>query len=145
DIRIVACRNLGWFWIIPISETLTSVGVVLPQAAIKAIPSFEPAALLQRMIGDTPAGARLLEAATREWPVRVEKDFSFSSRAYAGDRWGLAGGGGAFLDPVFSTGVAIALESGIEAAQVVEDGLAAGDLSVRRFKRFSRRQRQRYS
>jgi hypothetical protein len=45
---------------------------------------------------------------------------------------------------VFSTGVAIALESGLEAAQAVADGLAAGDLSVRRFRRFARRQRQRY-
>jgi 2-polyprenyl-6-methoxyphenol hydroxylase-like FAD-dependent oxidoreductase len=86
----------------------------------------------------------LLASARREWPVRVEKDFSFGSRAYAGDRWVLAGDAGSFLDPVFSTGVAIALESGLEAAQAVADGLAAGDLSVRRFRRFARRQRARY-
>ena len=67
-------------------------------------------------------------SAQREWPVRVEKDFSFGSRAYAGDRWVLAGDAGSFLDPVFSTGVAIALESGLEAAQAVAGGLAAGDL-----------------
>jgi flavin-dependent dehydrogenase len=144
DIRIVACQNLGWFWIIPISETLTSVGVVLPQAAIKAIPSLEPAALLERMIADTPAVARLLDAATREWPVRVEKDYSFSSRAYAGDRWVLVGDAGSFLDPMFSTGVAIALESAVEGAQAVEKGLATGDLSARRFALFSRRQLRRY-
>ena len=45
---------------------------------------------------------------------------------------------------MFSTGVAIALESGLEAAQAVADGLARGDLSVRRFRRFARRQRGRY-
>ena len=88
--------------------------------------------------------AQLLASARREWPVRVEKDFSFGSRAYAGDRWVLAGDAGSFLDPVFSTGVAIALESGLEAAQAVADGLAVGDLSVRRFRTFARRQRQRY-
>ena len=76
--------------------------------------------------------------------MRVEKDFSFGSRAYAGDRWMLAGDAGSFLDPVFSTGVAIALESGLEAAQAMAGGLAADDLSVRRFRRFARRQRQRY-
>jgi 2-polyprenyl-6-methoxyphenol hydroxylase-like FAD-dependent oxidoreductase len=54
------------------------------------------------------------------------------------------GDAGSFLDPVFSTGVAIALESGLEAAQAIAGGLAAGDLSVRRFARFARRQRQRY-
>ena len=63
-----------------------------------------------------------LPAARREWPARVEKDFSFGSRAYAGDRWVLAGDAGSFLDPVFSTGVAIALESGLEAAQAVAAG-----------------------
>src|SRR6185295_19078588 len=106
--------------------------------------NMEPGALLDRAIAETPAVAPLLISARREWPVRVEKDFSFGSRAYAGDRWLLAGDAGSFLDPVFSTGVAIALESGLEAAQAVADGLAAGDLSAERFDRFSRRQRERY-
>src|SRR5207244_3541986 len=76
DIRIVARRDLGWFWMIPISNDLMSVGVVLPHAAFKAMPSLEPIALLDRMIAETPVVARLLAAAERAWPVRVEKDFS---------------------------------------------------------------------
>jgi flavin-dependent dehydrogenase len=144
DIRIVSRTDSGWFWLIPISDELMSVGVVLPRAAVQALPALEPGALLERAIAETPAVARLLDRARREWPVRVEKDFSFGSRAYAGDRWVLAGDAGSFLDPVFSTGVAIALESGLEAAQAIAGGLAAGDLSVRRFARFARRQRQRY-
>src|SRR5262249_19745238 len=123
---------------------LMSVGVVLPLAAFQVVAAAEPADLLDRMIAETPVVARLLADAKREWPVRVERDFSFSSRAYAGDRWVLVGDAGSFLDPVFSTGVAIALESGIEGAQAVSAGLAAGDLSRRRFSRFARRQRQRY-
>jgi flavin-dependent dehydrogenase len=144
DIRIVARTDLGWFWLIPISSELTSVGVVLPQSAAKNVKSLEPAALLDGAISDTPAVARLLASACREWPVRVEKDFSFGSRAYAGDRWVVAGDAGSFLDPVFSTGVAIALESGLEAAQAVAAGLDAGDLSARRFASYARRQRRRY-
>ena len=144
DIRIIARPDLGWFWMIPISETLMSVGVVLPQAAFKAVPALDPTAFLDRMIAETPAVARLLATATREWPVRVEKDYSFSSRAYAGDRWVLVGDAGSFLDPMFSTGVAIALESALEGAQAIADGLRKGDLSRRRFARFARRQRQRY-
>ena len=144
DIRIVARRDLGWFWMIPISGELMSVGIVLPQAAFKAMESRDPAALLDGMIADTPAVARLLGNATREWPVRVEKDYSFSSRGYAGDRWVLVGDAGSFLDPMFSTGVAIALESGLEGAQAIADGLRTGDLSARRFRRFARRQRGRY-
>ena len=144
DIRIVAREDLGWFWMIPISDELMSVGVVLPRSAARALQGLEPGALLDRTIAETPVVARLLASARREWPVRVEKDFSFGSRAYAGDRWVLAGDAGSFLDPVFSTGVAIALESGLEAAQAVAAGLAAGDLSARRFRRFARRQHRRY-
>jgi flavin-dependent dehydrogenase len=144
DIRIVARGDLGWFWLIPISAELTSVGVVLPRAAFRAYAALAHEEVLARAIAETPVVARLLTAARREWPVRVERDFSFGSRAYAGDRWLLAGDAGSFLDPVFSTGVAIALESGLEAAQAVEDGIARGDLSARRFQRFARRQRQRY-
>jgi flavin-dependent dehydrogenase len=144
DIRIVARDDLGWFWLIPISEELMSVGVVLPKAVIQSLPAGDHSGLLDRAIAETPAVARLLAQAQRQWPVRVEKDFSFGSRAYAGDRWVLAGDAGSFLDPVFSTGVAVALESGLEAGRVVADGLATGDLSVRQFASYARRQRRRY-
>ena len=144
DIRIVARQDLGWFWLIPISDELMSVGVVLPRAAASTFREMEASELLDSAIAETPVVARLLLSARREWPVRVEKDFSFASRAYAGDRWALAGDAGSFLDPVFSTGVAIALESGLEAAQAMADGLAAADLSARRFRVYARRQRERY-
>jgi FADH2-dependent halogenase len=145
DIRIIARADLGWFWMIPISEQLMSVGVVLPRSAMKAGYAISgPTELLERTITETPAVARLLQSARREWPVRVERDFSFGSRAYAGDRWLLAGDAGSFLDPVFSTGVAIALESGVEAAQAVEAGLKSGNLMVSQFSRYQQRQRQRF-
>jgi flavin-dependent dehydrogenase len=144
DIRIIARADLGWFWVIPISDVLTSVGVVLPRAAFDALPRMDPGDLLAQTIEGTPAMAALMPAARREWPVGVEKDFSFGARAYAGDRWLLVGDAGSFLDPVFSTGVAIALESGVEAARALDRALAVGDLSARAFRTFDRRQRQRY-
>jgi flavin-dependent dehydrogenase len=144
DIRIVSRDDLGWFWLIPISDELTSVGLVLPHERFQTRATQDHEALLTAAIAETPAVAALLAGASREWPVRVEKDFSFSCRSYAGDRWLLVGDAGSFLDPVFSTGVAIALESGIEAAAAVSEGLHAGDLSRRCFRRFERRQRQRY-
>lgn len=144
DIRVIARPDLGWVWLIPISGELMSVGVVLPRAAFDALPRMAPDELLDHAIRDTPAVATLMRLAQREWPVRVEKDFSFGSRAYAGDRWLLVGDAGSFLDPVFSTGVAIALESGVEAGRALDRALASGDLSERAFKTFNRRQRQRY-
>ena len=144
DIRVIARADLGWFWLIPISGELMSVGVVLPRADYDALPRMEPAELLEYAIQDTPAVAALMRMSKREWPVRVEKDFSFGSRVYAGDRWLLVGDAGSFLDPVFSTGVAIALESGVEAGRALDRALASGDLSKRAFTTFNRRQRQRY-
>jgi flavin-dependent dehydrogenase len=145
DIRVIARRDLGWFWLIPISGELMSVGVVLPQSVFLGLPKLEPEVLLERLIGDTPAVARLMTQAERRWPVRVEKDFSFGSRAYAGDRWVIVGDAGSFLDPVFSSGVAIALESGLEGARAIERALETGRFTARTFAGFDRRQRQRYA
>lgn len=144
DIRIVARSDSGWFWMIPISDELMSVGVVLPKNLFLQMPEGTSEERLARAIADTPAVAELMRNAERAWPVRVEKDFSYSASAYAGDRWILAGDAGSFLDPVFSTGVSIAMESGIEAAAELDAALKANDFSARRFAAFSRRQLERF-
>jgi flavin-dependent dehydrogenase len=144
DIRIVARRDAGWFWMIPISQELMSVGAVLPQRVFQAQPRVEHGELLQKLIAETPAVARLMMTAERRWPVRIERDFSYGSKQYAGDRWITVGDAGSFLDPVFSSGVAIALESGLEGARAVWRGLQRNDLSARAFAAFDRRQRARY-
>jgi flavin-dependent dehydrogenase len=144
DIRIVARHDSGWFWLIPISRELMSVGVVLPKKLFLAMPDGSNEERLERAMADTPAVAELMKDSRREWPVRVEKDFSYSASAYAGDRWILAGDAGSFLDPVFSTGVSIAMESGIEAAEELDRALTQNRFAARQFRAFSRRQRQRY-
>jgi len=144
DIRLIARSDAGWFWVIPISKELTSVGVVLPKALYHRLANDSPDETLNRTISDTPIVAELMREARREWPVRVEKDFSYSASAYAGDRWILAGDAGSFLDPVFSTGVSIAMESGIEAAAELHRALARNNFSATSFAAFSRRQRKRF-
>jgi flavin-dependent dehydrogenase len=144
DIRIIAREDSGWYWFIPISDELMSVGVVLPRPLFLQMPEATPEERLERALKDTPAVAELMRDAERAWPVRVEKDFSYSASAYAGDRWMLAGDAGSFLDPVFSTGVSVAMESGIEAADELDRALKANDFSARRFAAFSRRQRKRF-
>jgi flavin-dependent dehydrogenase len=144
DIRVVARRDAGWFWMIPITEDLMSVGVVLPLSVFRTRPALEPGELLERLIADTPVVAKLMRDAERRWPVRVERDFSYGSTRYAGDRWIAVGDAGSFLDPVFSSGVAIALESALDGAQALDRGLATGNLSARAFSAFNRRQHGRY-
>ncbi len=144
DIRIIGREDAGWFWMIPIDERLMSVGVVLPMAIYARLEKGSPEAMLQAAIAETPSVAALMADSHREWPVRVEKDYSYGARAYSGDRWLLAGDAGSFLDPVFSSGVSIALESGIEAGEALHTALVAGDLSARRFAAFDRVQRRRF-
>jgi len=144
DIRLVARSDAGWFWLIPISKELTSVGVVLPKALYRRLANGSSEETLNCTISDTPVVADLMREARREWPVRVEKDFSYSASVYAGDRWVIAGDAGSFLDPVFSTGVSIAMESGIEAAAELHQAMERNDFSASSFAAFSRRQRRRF-
>lgn len=144
DIRIVARKDAGWFWVIPIDNRLTSVGVVLPRTLFQQRGGAVNEETLQSAYADTPVMADLMKDAVREWPVRVEKDFSYGSTAYAGDRWLLVGDAGSFLDPVFSTGVSIALESGLEAAKALELPLTDGRFQRSRFRAFERRQAKRF-
>lgn len=144
DIRLVARADSGWFWLIPITKELMSVGVVLPKNLFQQLPAATNEERLQQAIADTPMVADLMKNAKREWPVRVEKDFSYQASTYAGDRWILAGDAGSFLDPVFSTGVSIAMESGIEAAEALDAAAKANDFRARRFKKYCDRSRKRY-
>jgi flavin-dependent dehydrogenase len=144
DIRLIARSDAGWFWLIPISKELTSVGAVLPKALYRRLANGSPEETLNRTISDTPIVTELMRGARREWPVRIEKDFSYCASAYAGNRWILAGDAGSFLDPVFSTGVSIAMESGIEAAAELHRALMKNDFSASSFAAFSRRQRRRF-
>jgi flavin-dependent dehydrogenase len=144
DIRLIARSDAGWFWLIPISKELISVGVVLPKRLYRSLANGSAEETLKRAISDTPIVAELMREARREWPVRVEKDFSYSASTYAGHRWILAGDAGSFLDPVFSTGVSIAMESGIEAAAELHRALLKNDFSAGSFAGFSRRQRRRF-
>ena len=144
DIRLVARSDSGWFWLIPISSELMSVGVVLPRNRYMQLPHGSPEAMLDAAFADTPVIAEMMRNAKRAWPVRVEKDFSYSSSTYAGDRWILAGDAGSFLDPVFSSGVSIAMESGIEAAFELDRAVVRNEFSAQAFSAFSRRQRKRF-
>jgi flavin-dependent dehydrogenase len=143
DIRIISRTDSGWFWLIPIAGDLMSVGVVFPKNLFQQLEGSNEERL-ERAIAETPAVAELMRNARREWAVRAEKDFSYSASTYAGDRWMLAGDAGSFLDPVFSTGVSVAMESGIEAAAELDRALLRNRFSAREFAAFSRRQRKRY-
>jgi len=144
DIRMVLRPDGGWFWFIPISESVMSVGVVMPRDVYQALAAPTPDETLDAVVHATPGAAKLLTRATAITPARFEADYSYLHSCHAGDRFVLVGDAGAFLDPIFSTGVLLAMQSGIEAAEVVSAGLREGDLSLRRFRAFERRVVRRY-
>jgi flavin-dependent dehydrogenase len=144
DIQMVTRPDKGWFWFIPIDATTMSVGVVVPQSVYKTAAQSTPEETLSHFLAETPAAAQLVARATPVSPARFDADYSYLHNRHAGDRFVLVGDAGAFLDPIFSTGVLLALQSGIEAAEVVAAGLRDGDLRARRFKGYERRLVRRY-
>jgi len=144
DIRMVTRPDRGWFWLIPVSDTVTSVGVVLPKDVHAARAAGSLDEQLDRYVRETPAAATLLASARRVSEVRCDADYSYESSQYAGDRWLVAGDAGAFLDPIFSTGVLLAMQAGLEAADALDAALAAGDLSRDRFRAYERAVAARY-
>ena len=144
DIRMVTRPDRGWFWLIPVSETVTSVGVVLPKDVHATRSGLSLDEALERCVRETPAAAALLANAHRVSEVRFDADYSYESRDYAGDRWLVAGDAAAFLDPIFSTGVLLAMQSGIDAGDALDAALAAGDVSRPRFARYERLVTRRY-
>ena len=140
DIQVISREDMGWVWLIPLGGGKTSVGVVRPQNDWKRVTGPDHLLLLAELERSSVV-ARQLRAARLRGPVRRQADFSYSTRRYAGPNWLLAGDAGSFLDPVFSTGVLLALQSGLDAADAVEARLRGRAFSLWRFQR---RQRKRY-
>ncbi len=144
DIQVISRRDLGWIWMIPLGADLTSVGVVLPSRRAKALKGVRSEQALREVLRGSSVVARQMERARLVGPVRRDADYSYRCRRYTGRRWLLAGDAGGFLDPVFSTGVTIALESGEEAATALATALARPPRARRALRAFEARQRGRY-
>jgi flavin-dependent dehydrogenase len=144
DIRMFTRPDMGWLWFIPLSETVISVGAVTPQVVHRHQSRATPEESLTHYLADTPAAAPLLERARRVSPARFDADYSYLATRMAGDRWVAVGDAAAFLDPIFSTGVMLAMQGGLEAAEAIDGGLRAGDVTARIFVRYERVVRKRY-
>jgi len=122
----------GWFWFIPLDDNVNSVGVVAPPTHLCAGRGDDPLATLEDEIAATPALARRLEQAERVSGAYVTSDFSWRSRQVVGDGWVMVGDAFGFLDPLYSSGVLLALKSGELAADAIHEALQAGDVSADR-------------
>jgi flavin-dependent dehydrogenase len=109
----------GWLWAIPLAGERLSVGLVTTRGKL------EPA-LLHQAIAASPLLRRLTATASRT-PVGLTGDWSYRNQRSFGPRWATIGDAAGFLDPVFSSGVALALEAGSHLADRLDSALEQGE------------------
>ena len=113
----------GWFWYIPLHDDLVSVGVVAPFDYL-----FKGRGDQEQIYQEEVDGCPAVQAADRQRhpstpAVSPTKDYSYRSKQVAGDGWVLVGDAFGFLDPLYSSGVLLALKSGELAADAIVEGL----------------------
>ena len=126
----------GWFWYIPQPDDMVSVGIVAERDYLYR-GERDPQHILDREIAIQPWIAEHLAPGEQVGGVKVTGDYSYRARHSAADGLVLIGDAFAFLDPVFSSGVFLALHSGVTAGDAAHAALEAGDTSAERFTEYS--------
>jgi flavin-dependent dehydrogenase len=122
DIKVLMV-DIGWIWIIPLIDNRLSIGLVVKQSADK---SLRGTALYEHYKNASPILAELLAGAEQETEVRTEADFSFINTRRHGLRYACCGDAAGFLDPIFSSGVFLAVTSAERVADRLHPALVAG-------------------
>lgn len=126
-----------WFWYIPLPNHRASLGVVLDAALYKQSKKT-PEEFLEESLAQQPFLNRRMSRARRVTPAYASADFSYRQSKLAGDRWLLAGDAAGFIDPVFSSGVFLALLAGEQAADILNHVLDHPRSAPRLFARYER-------
>lgn len=118
----------GWWWYIPQHDDTVSLGVVAPfDYLFKGRGSHEQT--YNEELARTPAVQKRIVGAERVTGYFATKDYSYRAKEVAGEGWVLIGDAFGFLDPLYSSGVLLALKSGEMAADAIAEGIAKGDTS----------------
>ena len=132
DIRMVTRPDGGWFWFIPISDTIISVGAVVPQRSTTRTRNRRPRRPSRTSWPKPLPPPGSSRPRRRSAPPASTPTIRISTVARRGS-FRPDGRRGRVPDPIFSTGVLLAMQSGTEAAEAVSAGLVAGDLRACRF------------
>lgn len=125
----------GWFWYIPLPYDIVSVGIVADGDYLYA-DTRDPEAIFHREMEKNPWVKEHLAPGERVEGFRATGEYSYRSQHCAADGIVLAGDAFAFLDPVFSSGVFLALKSGEMAGDAVNRALETGDYSAAQFREY---------
>lgn len=124
-----------WMWQIPIDDRTTSIGVVTQKKNFKTSRANREQYFWD-CIGTRPEMFEAIKAATQVRPLKSEGDYSYAMKKIVDDRLMLIGDAGRFVDPIFSTGVSIALNSARFAHTDVLGALERNDLRASAFANF---------
>ena len=124
----------SWFWSIPLPYNRTSIGVVgeldyLLQNRRDADSKLNFQKIFTEELAKCAPLQQRLEGANQLFPIQSTKDFSYRASRIAGNNWVLVGDAFGFLDPVYSTGLFLALKSGEMAADVIIEAFHKNDFS----------------
>jgi flavin-dependent dehydrogenase len=126
----------AWFWYIPLTDDLVSVGLVGDNDFLLKR-SATPAETFAAELANCPGVQRRLRDSKFEGRYHVAKEFSYTTTQHAGDGWVLVGDAYGFIDPIYSSGVFLALKSADLAASAICDGLRRNDLSEEQLGRWT--------
>jgi len=130
--------DFGWFWMIPLSAEKTSIGLVQTLDHFRST-GLKPGDCFDQVVSSSTELRRRMANAERVTDFSVASDYTYRHVQNAGPRWFLVGDAAGFVDPIFSSGVMLAVKSGYLAAQAA---LAAdrgdGPLSARAQARYTR-------
>ncbi|QDV24663.1 NAD(P)/FAD-dependent oxidoreductase [Aureliella helgolandensis] len=118
----------GWFWYIPMQDDTVSVGVVADFDYLFKGRVNHETTFAEEMENCLSVKERISNA-KQVAPVKATKDYTYRASQAAGDGWVLVGDAFGFLDPLYSSGVMLALKSGELAADAIVEGLQKGDTS----------------
>lgn len=127
----------GWIWFIPLSDGTTSVGAVCPPEYLTGRKS-DVTTLFRETIAMAPALAERLTDATLVGPATATGNYSYRASSMVGRNYVMVGDAYAFIDPVFSTGVYLAMNSAFRAADAVTTALRQPRRANAALKRFER-------
>ncbi len=124
----------SWFWSIPLPYNRTSIGVVgelryLLQNRRNVDRKLDAQQIFTEELTKCTPLQKRLKGATQLFPIQTTKDFSYRAKRIAGNRWVLVGDAFGFLDPVYSTGLFLALKSGEMAADAILEAFKKNNFS----------------
>ena len=132
----------GWFWFIPLADGATSVGAVCPPEFFKSRQGEDLTSFFMRAIAQCPEIADRLSGAQLTAPVTATGNYSYSAERLTGANFMLVGDAFAFIDPVFSAGVYLAMMMAFSGADAIETCLASPPQAARALRRYEAQARR---